>query len=128
MQPPAGVANLFTSLTSGNSVFNFSDKPKLIEARRLIICCRPSLVRCSLRSIRSTTCLNNSIPRRGLAHFWVNRGYLSKWPIITFKPLRVLTRYWIESLCSLYIFPTPSKNHCIDSNKTLSLLWTEIWK
>jgi len=77
-------------------VFNMSDKPKLIEALMLTICCKPDGLKCSFRLIRSTTCLN----KIKSAFFWVIKGYFSKWSMIHVKSFREETEYVTLSLPS----------------------------
>jgi hypothetical protein len=51
---------LETGFIPGKAAFNSGDKPQFIEARILIILCKPSVVKCSFLFTKSKTCLNNS--------------------------------------------------------------------
>ena len=65
---------LITGTTSGKANFNYSDKPRFIEALIATIVLKPERVRCSRRSIISQTLINSSQSAR----FFVIRGYLFK--------------------------------------------------
>ena len=81
---------LTTGTTSGKANLTFSDKPRFIEALIATIFRNPSKVKCSLRWIFSTTLLK----KLKSEHFWVIKGYLSKWSIITFNSLINRTCSW----------------------------------
>jgi hypothetical protein len=49
---------LDTGLIFEKFVANLSDKPQFIDALIATILCKPSIVKCSLRTIKSTTFLN----------------------------------------------------------------------
>jgi hypothetical protein len=73
------IKGLWNGTSPGKADLNSSDKPKFRDALITTILCNPSIVKCSLRSINSTTFLNNIKS----AFFWVIKGNLSKCGIIT---------------------------------------------
>lgn len=65
----------------GKAVFSSSVKPRLREALRDTIFCIPFIVKCSLELIIPTA----DLKRRKYPSFWIIKGYLIKWGIITIK-------------------------------------------
>lgn len=64
-----------------------------------------------------------SLKSKKSARFLVNKGYFSKWGIITLikASSEFTVKYTDPSLLRIVIFPTPKKD-CILFNKTISLL------
>jgi hypothetical protein len=65
---------LRTSVTPEKGIFNLSERPLFIDAFIDTSLFKPSVVKCSPRSINLTACLNNSKS----AHLLVIKGYFSK--------------------------------------------------
>jgi hypothetical protein len=103
------ILGMLSGIVLINLYFTISEKPKFIDALRLIKLCKPSVFRWKFLLLSSTILFNKL-----KSAFWFNNLYKLKWGRV------ILIKYFVDSteyntqflvLCSL-IVPIPPNNFC----------------